>query len=465
MNRKRTAGKLRLCLLTAVFLGITAMMGGNAYAEEKTTTVKITESGGSCRQQVSGSSLFGGLPMMPGSREKAALVINNETGREMYSRLAFVFEGGDRGLYDALTLRLMNEQGAVVYDGPLRIAEYISGPQPGRSKRRVLAELRLPGDADNVTAGVSCRFRLEVTSSDTLIFDPDPSGGSGGGKGGNTGGGSGGGSGSGSGGSGRSGGPGGGSGSGRTGGGTYAVVGGDGTIGPGGDTSVQYDRDGRPLIRSLYDRTNAAAPAKGYAFGGSVTGGGEAKTRPAPDPSLRNGIDSGSWVLADPEKNLWRYCFEDGMFLKSGFALILNPWSAGGPAFRWYCFDDSGLMMIGWIRREGDVWYHSHEESDGDLGAIETGWITGSEDKALYYTNEITAVMVSGWVGFIGADGTREYSYFAALEDTYRQNWFYNTALGRWLYDHLGHRSYGSMYVNETTPDGSTVDKQGKKIS
>ena len=72
--------------------------------------------------------------------------------------------------------------------------------------------------------------------------------------------------------------------------------------------------------------------------------------------------------------------------------------------------------------------------------------------------------MMSGWVGFRNGAGSWDYSYFARLQDTYRQNWFFNTVFGRWVYDRLGHRCYGSMYVDEMTPDRSRVDAKGRKI-
>ena len=40
---------------------------------------------------------------------------------------------------------------------------------------------------------------------------------------------------------------------------------------------------------------------------------------------------------------------------------------------------------------------------------------------------------------------------------------FGDSGLGEWIYEQLGYRSYGSMYVNEKTPDGQWVDKNGKK--
>lgn len=38
---------------------------------------------------------------------------------------------------------------------------------------------------------------------------------------------------------------------------------------------------------------------------------------------------------------------------------------------------------------------------------------------------------------------------------------FGDTELGKWIYEYLGYRSYGSMYVNEETPDGQRVNAAG----
>ena len=73
----------------------------------------------------------------------------------------------------------------------------------------------------------------------------------------------------------------------------------------------------------------------------------------------------------------------------------------------------------------------------------------------------------TGWRSIEGAD-----YYFAALSDIPEQTWFYEafdkalgeTSFGKWVYKKLGIRSYGSLYQNEETPDGSRVDEAGRKI-
>ena len=270
--------------------------------------------------------------------------------------------------------------------------------------------------------------------------------------------------------------------SGSSSGGSGSGSGGTGSGGTGsgsGSYSEGTDAAGiRTISSNLYQPSGVNG--HGYLGGGSgagYRGGGKEQVYPAPDPSLRTGIDSGNWVR-DPSgegnkgaaagnggsAGSWRYKLSSGDYLKNGFALIRNPYDTTGQSFGWFYFDGSGYMQICWIRTEQDHWYHAHEQSDGFLGMIETGWVRCEGDGKQYYLDERTAVMQSGWLGFVNSMAVCDYYYFARLEDTYKQNWFLNTAIGRWIYDRLGGRSYGSMYEDEKTPDGSIVDKNGKKI-
>ena len=41
------------------------------------------------------------------------------------------------------------------------------------------------------------------------------------------------------------------------------------------------------------------------------------------------------------------------------------------------------------------------------------------------------------------------------------QTWFYDNATGRWNFGDVNSRPLGSMYQNETTPDGYHVNESG----
>lgn len=174
----------------------------------------------------------------------------------------------------------------------------------------------------------------------------------------------------------------------------------------------------------------------------------------SPDPSLKKGID-GEWVLIDQEKHQWRFKFSNGMYAADGWLFIRNPYYNNLDEYSWYHFDDK-YMTYGWIKGTGDIWYYGHSVSDGDLGTLVKGWHHDQEDGRDYYLDPITGIMHSGWT-YIDS----KWYYFAKTVDTFKQNWFWNTEVGRWFYDMLGNRPYGSMYKDEMTPDGYKVNQEG----
>lgn len=176
----------------------------------------------------------------------------------------------------------------------------------------------------------------------------------------------------------------------------------------------------------------------------------------APDLSLKTGIHDGDWILADEEKHWWKYRFRAGSLAKGGWVFLHNPYHKNLAEYSWYHFDENGTLSFGWVRSDNDNWYFTHGQPDGDLGTLVTGWHQDMEDGNRYYLDPVSGIMQTGWKYIDG-----EYYYFATLKDTYKQNWFWNTHIGRWLYDRLGDRTYGSMYRQEKTPDGYEVDDTG----
>ena len=456
MKKTRVLAKLRMLLVAFLVLaaqGYPAKM--EVMANERTIETVIYGKDEAYEKRISGDMLFGNA-LFPGSSEITAVRLGNETDTELYYKWDSRPKGYDQSLYKALRLRLRSSRGAVLYDGPLEDLMHIGGPVKNGDAVSCYTELYLPADADNKVTDSHADFDIVISFAAGLFSDdgkmpPETEAvresqaalkktaertrrsGSG-------------------------------SGNASSKPGVYAVYDPSGPAAWSRLAHLGRDDSGNPLIISIYDRDGINAPRSGFAFGAAGTGGGERKTYDVPDPAIIKGIDDGIWVLTDKEKQHWKYCFEDGTFLAGGFAFVRNRNNDENAAFRWFYFNEDGVMMSGWIRTDGDTWYHARELPDGDFGALETGWITGSEDGALYYTNEQTAVMMSGWVGFRNGAGSWDYSYFARLQDTYRQNWFFNTVFGRWVYDRLGHRCYGSMYVDEMTPDRSRVDAKGRKI-
>lgn len=175
-----------------------------------------------------------------------------------------------------------------------------------------------------------------------------------------------------------------------------------------------------------------------------------------PDPSVSEAYRDGQWILIHPEKNHWEYRFADGSKAKNGWMYLYNPYSANKEKKHWFCFSPNGVMQFGWIRTENHNWYFCHERSDGSLGELKRGWHSDQDDKKQYYLDPVTGIMQTGWRKIEG-----NYYYFTPLEHTQGQSWFWNTGIGRWLYEIFGYRTYGSMYRNEKTPDGYSVDDNG----
>lgn len=175
-----------------------------------------------------------------------------------------------------------------------------------------------------------------------------------------------------------------------------------------------------------------------------------------PDPSAGYGVSGGSWKLVNEELHQWEYWFVNGEKARDGWLYLYNPYSPDENKNNWFCFNKNGVMQFGWIKSENENWYFCHEKSDGNLGTMIRGWHHDQDDKRDYYLDPVTGIMQSGWRQIDGA-----FYYFTPLEETKRQNWFWNTGIGRWLYDFLGYRTYGSMFRNETTPDGYVVDESG----
>lgn len=182
-------------------------------------------------------------------------------------------------------------------------------------------------------------------------------------------------------------------------------------------------------------------------------------------PAASADSSSGSWYCIDKDKKLWKFGSDKTGFAKNGWYYIYNSYAGTGGKTQWFYFDSSEYMQTGWTYPASqNNWYHLHELSDGSLGALSTGWYTDAQDKRRYYLDPVTGVMHTGWQLIDG----RSY-YFASVKDIPGPTWIYKllqgTGFGKWVYNTVSQRSLGSMYSDETTPDGGRVDANGVKIS
>ena len=363
-------------------------------------------------RSVEDKAIFSSSGYYPGYTEVSELYIENDTDSEVYIRGSAKFISGSQIFMDALDLNVISGDDEL-YEGRLADADILL-PYPIQPKRSLKLELalKLPAHADNLFADKKVSFDFQ------FYFSDDPLG--------------------------------------------------IGLTGDLGDDNDPEDQDA--------DKTSSGSSSggglhsggsyplgRGYDFSegpGAASLSGNVVIFDKPDFSLKTGYGEGTWVLSDGERNLWSYKLPSGELIRSGFAYLFNPYSKSDNAFSWYYFDKEGIMGSSWINAESDTWYFGHDISDGDLGSIKTGWHKDRTDGRTYYLSPSDGRMQTGILK-LSSSGREEEYFLARLEDTYKQNWFLDTALGRWIYDMLGDRTYGSLYIDEQAPDGRFADSNG----
>lgn len=183
---------------------------------------------------------------------------------------------------------------------------------------------------------------------------------------------------------------------------------------------------------------------------------------PYSSPQETGTVSMGTWELINEENHIWKYRGRDGSYAKDGWIYVYNPYSQEEEKYSWFHFDKDGIMTFGWYKAEERIWYYCHAVSDGSLGKLIKGWHEDVQDGKKYFLDRKTGIMLSGWQEIDG-----DAYYFATYEEIPQQTWiwrvFGDSDLGEWIYEQLGYKSYGSMYADEKTPDGQSVNKEGKK--
>ncbi len=411
-----------LIWLSGLMLG-SFFLAANITVYAASGKLNIDEVGGKSSISVSRSGVFDEVSMIPGDTVSGELEVINKTGKIIYYRLKGVYGQPDsHKLLNGIKLTISNESGQVLYDGSFSKA-YTPELIIDKSKAETyIYKLHIPISCGNEISGQSRNIRFVYLVSDrengTISGtgdsenndgDNDNAGGNGSHAGGNS-----------------------------SGGGSHSPSGGGHAAGSG------FNGGKNTNIFNPSDMYKAAA--KVYAV---------------PDLNLKTSSYEGEWEQRDAR---WSFKLKDGTYIKDGWALLFNPYGQPKPASSWYYFDKDGYMQTGWIRCENESWYYTNEVSNGNKGNLMTGWFYSQEDGYWYYLSELNGRMLSGWNRIKDKNGYEKEYYFAKLEDTYRQNWFFNTAFGRWIYKNLGGHTYGSLFINEKTPDGCMVDENGVKL-
>ena len=167
---------------------------------------------------------------------------------------------------------------------------------------------------------------------------------------------------------------------------------------------------------------------------------------------------NGPVEFTQPEKGEW--LFRDGRwYFRSAEGEVRGRWACiekQNGSRDWFCFDSGGAMCTGWQMSSGGNRYYLRETADERQGAMEKGFVLDAADGRCYYMDPSTGAMRTGWVSVEG-----NAYYFAEQGD--RSAWYWDRDSSKWRSTGSG-RPYGSMYRNETTPDGFMVDAGGRKV-
>ena len=216
----------------------------------------------------------------------------------------------------------------------------------------------------------------------------------------------------------------------------------------------------RPRLRAAAVAA-ATAVAAGGGGGSRGRGGSSRGVTGSTTPSgtgnrvYQNGAE-GNWVNFDPAGHGWSFELGMGKKISNGWADVAYTFGSETKIYS-YHFNENGVMDSGWWKNNQGVWYHLSTDHDGWFGSMDKGWYRDGADGKWYYLNIMTGSMLTGWQEI---NGTWYYLNPVAPAPT----WDWDATQNRWVYANRGGRPYGSMYVNEVTPDGYHVDASGAWI-
>ena len=156
-------------------------------------------------------------------------------------------------------------------------------------------------------------------------------------------------------------------------------------------------------------------------------------------------LENGEWTFKDLNGNVqtgWKY---------------INL-SGAGP--RWFHFNDDGTMSTGWIYSKTGKWYYMQPDGTSK-GAMKKEWILDPDDKHWYYLDPKTGELATGW-RIIG--GFNYYFNEHSGGEYGSSGWRYDENSKKWKYEYRDALPKGALLQNCVTPDGSTVDADGKKV-
>ena len=211
------------------------------------------------------------------------------------------------------------------------------------------------------------------------------------------------------------------------------------------------------LIATLKPRKSGGGGGGRGGSGGSSGSAGKKST--GQNSGIRVGLD-GNWELtnpaeaqANPDGSRWKFNLTNGGSV-TGWAYLTYTYE-GRTKSEWYHFGNDSIMDSGWfLDTNNNTWYYLSMDHDGFFGEMVKGWHYDGQDGRWYYLDPNSGAMHTGWSKIGG-----EYYYLNPTAPA--QTWFFDNATGRWNFGDIKSRPLGSMYQNESTPDGYHVNESG----
>ncbi|KXB53161.1 InlB B-repeat-containing protein [Lachnoanaerobaculum saburreum] len=187
----------------------------------------------------------------------------------------------------------------------------------------------------------------------------------------------------------------------------------------------------------------------------------------------------GKWAT-NPVTGGWSFVLNGGLPLNSSWAKIQIPDKNGNLISRWYFFDAKSTMVTGWMQDPSTGnWYYMNTGKGELEGQMVLGWVLDTNTNLWYYMDENNGVMTRGW-HHDPQDGRWYYmnnsgAMLTGWQHIGGKDYFFNPEVPaptyewnasdmKWDYVKTSSRPYGSMYENEKTPDGYTVNANGEKL-
>ena len=188
-----------------------------------------------------------------------------------------------------------------------------------------------------------------------------------------------------------------------------------------------------------------------------------------PEPTKPGTSDSGNShendsSSRDKERNTWvkegtgwKYCLVNGTYFSgktvqdpaTGKFVEQVAWKKIRNA--WWAFGADGYLRTGWVYDySADKWYYVDENA-----GMKTGWYLDPQDGKWYYLDQITGEMLTDW------QWIADWGYMYLNPYAPQPTWTYDEESKKWSYIEGVGRPYGSLYMDEWTPDGYYVNKDG----